>query len=90
MKPVRRRFLDLAGVLVAASAGSQRASAEDYPARPLHIIAGMKPERAKPCPRCFGSSIRPVLSKSRWQGVQQMNESIPAKSEKSSTTASRV
>jgi tripartite-type tricarboxylate transporter receptor subunit TctC len=36
----RRRFLTLAGVLVTAPAWPRGASAEDYPARPVHIIAG--------------------------------------------------
>jgi len=40
MKLLRREFLRLAGVVVAAPAWSQGASAADYPARPVHIVAG--------------------------------------------------
>src|SRR5712672_1086889 len=40
MKLVRRKFLELAGGVVAAAAFPQFASADDYPARPVRIIAG--------------------------------------------------
>jgi tripartite-type tricarboxylate transporter receptor subunit TctC len=40
MKLLRRELLQLAGFGVAASAFPQRASALDYPTRPVHIIAG--------------------------------------------------
>src|SRR5258707_10676152 len=40
MNPPRRKFLELAAGLVAAPAFAQFASAEDYPARPVRIIAG--------------------------------------------------
>jgi tripartite-type tricarboxylate transporter receptor subunit TctC len=40
MKLHRRKFLQLAAGLVAAPAFAQFASAEDYPARPVRIIAG--------------------------------------------------
>jgi len=40
MKLLRREFLKLAGVAVAAPALSQRVWADDYPARPVHIVAG--------------------------------------------------
>jgi len=40
MKLVRRKFLELAGGVAAAAAFPQFASADDYPARPVRIIAG--------------------------------------------------
>src|SRR5713226_449464 len=40
MKLFRRKFLELAGGVVAAAAFPQLASAEDYPTRPVRIIAG--------------------------------------------------
>jgi tripartite-type tricarboxylate transporter receptor subunit TctC len=40
MKLLRRHFLKLAGAALAAPAFPRRASAEDYPARPVRIIAG--------------------------------------------------
>jgi tripartite-type tricarboxylate transporter receptor subunit TctC len=40
MKLLRRHFLKLAGAAVAAPAFPQFASAEDYPARPVRLIAG--------------------------------------------------
>src|SRR6266851_2600222 len=40
MRLLRRQFLELAGGVVAAATFAQRASAEDYPARPVRIIAG--------------------------------------------------
>jgi tripartite-type tricarboxylate transporter receptor subunit TctC len=40
MKLLRRKFLKLAGGVVAASAFPQPASADDYPTRPVRIIAG--------------------------------------------------
>ncbi len=40
MKLHRRRFLKLAGAVAAAPAFPQLASADDYPARPVRIIAG--------------------------------------------------
>jgi tripartite-type tricarboxylate transporter receptor subunit TctC len=40
MKILRRNFLKLAGMAVAAPAFPQLAAADDYPARPVHIIAG--------------------------------------------------
>jgi tripartite-type tricarboxylate transporter receptor subunit TctC len=40
MKLPRRKFLELAAGVVAAPAFAQFASAEDYPARPVRIIAG--------------------------------------------------
>jgi tripartite-type tricarboxylate transporter receptor subunit TctC len=40
MKLHRRKFLALAGVVAAAPALPRRASAEDYPARPVRIVAG--------------------------------------------------
>jgi tripartite-type tricarboxylate transporter receptor subunit TctC len=40
MKLLRRQFLQLAGAAAAAPAFSQRASAPDYPTRPVRIIAG--------------------------------------------------
>jgi len=43
MKLPRRRFLQVAGAAVAASALPQRASAFGYPARPVHIIVGFPP-----------------------------------------------
>src|SRR5437899_3971652 len=40
MKLLRRQFLELTGGVVAAAAFPRLASAEDYPARPVRIIAG--------------------------------------------------
>jgi len=40
MKLLRRKFLELAGGVVAAAAFPPFASADDYPARPVRIIAG--------------------------------------------------
>jgi tripartite-type tricarboxylate transporter receptor subunit TctC len=40
MKLHRRKFLALAGAVAAAPALPRRASAEDYPARPVRIVAG--------------------------------------------------
>src|SRR4051812_6213643 len=40
MKLHRRRFLQLAGAVAASSALLGRAAAEDYPARPVRIVAG--------------------------------------------------
>jgi tripartite-type tricarboxylate transporter receptor subunit TctC len=40
MKLFRRKFLELAGGVVAAAAFPQFASADDYPTRPVRIIAG--------------------------------------------------
>jgi tripartite-type tricarboxylate transporter receptor subunit TctC len=40
VKLLRRNFLELAGGAIAAAAFPQRASADDYPARPVRIIAG--------------------------------------------------
>jgi len=40
MKILRRQFLTLAGAVVAAPVFPQLASADDYPTRPVHIIAG--------------------------------------------------
>jgi tripartite-type tricarboxylate transporter receptor subunit TctC len=40
MKLLRRKFLELAGAAVAAAAFPRLASADDYPARPVRIIAG--------------------------------------------------
>jgi tripartite-type tricarboxylate transporter receptor subunit TctC len=40
MKLLRRNFLKLAGAALAAPAFPQLASADDYPARPVHVIAG--------------------------------------------------
>src|ERR1700731_4511642 len=40
MKLLRRRFLELAGGVVAAAAFPRLASADDYPTRPVRIIAG--------------------------------------------------
>src|SRR5712692_1804489 len=40
MKLLRRQFLQLAGAAAAAPAFPQRASALDYPTRPVRIIAG--------------------------------------------------
>src|SRR5437899_4849175 len=40
MKLLRRKFLELTGGIVAAAAFPRLASAEDYPARPVRIIAG--------------------------------------------------
>jgi tripartite-type tricarboxylate transporter receptor subunit TctC len=40
MKLLRRQFIKLAGATVAASAVLRRASAGDYPNRPVHLIAG--------------------------------------------------
>jgi tripartite-type tricarboxylate transporter receptor subunit TctC len=40
MKLPRRKFLQLGGAVAAAAAFPRSASAEDYPARPVHIIAG--------------------------------------------------
>jgi tripartite-type tricarboxylate transporter receptor subunit TctC len=40
MKHLRRKLLQLAGILVATSAFPQLAPALDYPTRPVHIIAG--------------------------------------------------
>ena len=40
MKILRRTFLQLAGGVAAASSLPRFASAEDYPARPVRIIAG--------------------------------------------------
>jgi tripartite-type tricarboxylate transporter receptor subunit TctC len=40
MKLRRRKFLQLAGAALAAPALPQGAAAEDYPARPVRIIAG--------------------------------------------------
>jgi tripartite-type tricarboxylate transporter receptor subunit TctC len=40
MIPFRRKLLEFAGFVVAASAFPQLASALDYPTRPVHIIAG--------------------------------------------------
>jgi tripartite-type tricarboxylate transporter receptor subunit TctC len=36
----RRRFLELAGAVATAPAFPHLASAEDYPARPVRIVAG--------------------------------------------------
>src|SRR6202158_4952095 len=40
MKPLRRKFLKLAAGVVAAPAFPHLASADDYPTRPVRIIAG--------------------------------------------------
>src|SRR6201991_4353442 len=40
MKLHRRKFLKLAGAVAAAPALPRRAAAEDYPARPVRIVAG--------------------------------------------------
>jgi tripartite-type tricarboxylate transporter receptor subunit TctC len=40
MKLHRRKFLALAGAVIAAPASSRSAAAEDYPARPVRIVAG--------------------------------------------------
>src|SRR6266404_4218154 len=40
MKLLRRQFLKLAGVVVTAPAFAQLASADDYPTRPVRIVAG--------------------------------------------------
>jgi hypothetical protein len=40
MKLLRREFLELAGAVVVVPALPQRASAQDYPIRPVHIIIG--------------------------------------------------
>jgi tripartite-type tricarboxylate transporter receptor subunit TctC len=40
MKLLRRQFLEFAGVTLAAPAFTRFASAEDYPARPVRIVAG--------------------------------------------------
>src|SRR5260221_9107459 len=40
MKLHRRKFLELAAAVAAAPAFPQLASAEDYPARPVRIVAG--------------------------------------------------
>ena len=40
MKLVRRKFLELAGGVIAAAAFPQLASADDYPTRPVRVIAG--------------------------------------------------
>jgi tripartite-type tricarboxylate transporter receptor subunit TctC len=39
-KPSRRRFLHLAGLAAVLPAGSRSASAQTYPARPVHLIVG--------------------------------------------------
>ena len=40
MKLLRRKFLELAGIAVAAPAYARMASADDYPTRPVRIVAG--------------------------------------------------
>src|ERR1700756_5870450 len=40
MKLHRRKFLELAGAIAAAPAFPQFAAADDYPARPVRIVAG--------------------------------------------------
>jgi tripartite-type tricarboxylate transporter receptor subunit TctC len=40
MKLLRRKFLELAGIAVAAPALSRLGSADDYPVRPVRIVAG--------------------------------------------------
>ena len=40
MKLLRRNFLKLAGAAAAAPVFTRLASADDYPARPVRIIAG--------------------------------------------------
>ena len=40
MKLPRRKFLELAGTVAAAAAFPQFASADDYPSRPVRIVAG--------------------------------------------------
>jgi tripartite-type tricarboxylate transporter receptor subunit TctC len=43
MKLQRRQFLQLAGATVATSALPQRASALDYPMKPVRIVVGFPP-----------------------------------------------